>query len=137
MNDDGYSVEKTITKGVKRVKGKNEKVFARGDIYYCDLRADAGSVQRGYRPVVIIQNDTGNRFSPTLIVTPITTIIKKEQLPTHVIMGKGFGLRNESMVLLEQIHTVDKLAQIGDYVGSISKAVMTKIDNALRLSVGL
>ena len=119
------------------MKERKEDVFSRGDIYYCDLGDTDGSVQRGYRPVLIIQNNTGNLFSPTLIVAPITTIIKKEHMPTHILIGKSFGLTEDSMVMLEQIHTVDKTEQIGEFVGRVSKTEMQKIDEALRVSVGL
>lgn len=119
------------------MKGRKIDVFSKGDIYYCDLGDTDGSVQRGYRPVLRIQNNTGNLYSPTLIVTPITTIIKKEHMPMHVIIGKSFGLSEDSMVMLEQIHTIDKIAQIGEYVGRVDELEMLKIDAALKVSVGL
>ena len=85
----------------------DKKELHRGEIYICDFVDVGGSVQNGLRPALIIQNSAGNEHSTTVIVSPITTIIKKEKLPTHVYLGAKYGLPEESMVMLEQIFTVD------------------------------
>lgn len=114
------------------------KEFHRGDIYYCEFADIGGSVQSGLRPALIIQNDIGNQFSPTVIVSPITSIVKKMDLPTHVYLGKSFGLDEESMVMLEQIHTVDKEIHLKEYIGEITDdAMLRKIDKAIKISMGL
>lgn len=84
-------------------------MFLRGDIYYADLPSVIGCEQGGIRPVLVIQNNTGNRFSPTVIVAAITSRMDKHPLPTHVFLGSGrYGLPRNSMVMLEQIRTIDK-----------------------------
>ena len=115
-----------------------QKDFHRGDIYFCDFIEQGGSVQSGLRPALIIQNNMGNKYSSTLIVSPITSIVKKKDQPTHVYLDKNFGLNEESMVMLEQINTVDKEVHIKEYVGSVNdKKVIAEIDKALRISLGL
>ena len=115
-----------------------QKDFHRGDIYFCDFIEQGGSVQSGLRPALIIQNNMGNKYSSTLIVSPITSIVKKKDQPTHVYLNKNFGLNEESMVMLEQINTVDKEVHIKEYVGSVNdKRVIAEIDKALRISLGL
>lgn len=113
-----------------------QKEFHRGDIYYCEFVDVGGSVQSGLRPALIIQNEVGNKYGPTLIVAPITSIIKKKRLPTHVYVGEKFGLKENSMIMLEQINTVDKHIHIRDYIGTISdRKVMEEINEALRISL--
>lgn len=115
-----------------------QKDFHRGDIYFCDFIEQGGSVQSGLRPALIIQNNMGNKYSSTLIVSPITSIVKKKNQPTHVYLNRDFGLSEESMVMLEQINTVDKRVHIKEYIGSISdRKVIDRINRALRISLGL
>ena len=116
----------------------DKKELHRGEIDICDFVDVGGSVQNGLRPALIIQNSAGNEHSTTVIVSPITTIIKKEKLPTHVYLGTKYGLPEESMVMLEQIFTVDKNYHIRDYVGLIEdKETLSRINDALRISLAL
>ena len=107
----------------------------RGDIYYADLSPVVGSEQDGVRPVLCIQNDTGNKHSPTIIVAAITSRESKANFPTHVSISTK-GLKKKSHVLLEQIRTIDK-ARLREYVGRISKDDMGKVDHAIIVSMGL
>lgn len=107
----------------------------RGDIYYADLSGAAGSEQDGIRPVLIIQNDTGNKFSPTVIVAAITSKEKRMGMPTHILLGTEFGLRESSIVMLEQIRTIDK-TRLGQYVGRIDGKTMRYVENAVNISLG-
>ena len=108
----------------------------RGDIYYADLNPIKGSEQGGdVRPVLVIQNDIGNQFSPTLIIAAITNR-KKSNLPTHVTV-KGEGcLREDSIILLEQIRTIDRI-RLKEYIGCLDSKYMCKVDKALEVSIGL
>ena len=108
----------------------------RGDIYYADLSPVVGSEQGGVRPVLIVQNDTGNRYSPTVIAAAITSRRDKTHLPTHVLLEDVPGLAPTSLLLLEQIRTVDR-RRLRGYIGQISKKKMKEIDTALAISVGL
>ena len=108
----------------------------RGQMYFATLDPVIGSEQGGNRPVLVIQNDVGNRFSPTVIVAPITTQIKKMRQMTHIGIPPYFGLPQNSMAMLEQIRTIDK-SRLGDYVGCLDDDVMDYIDEALGISVGL
>lgn len=112
------------------------KIIRRGDIFYADLGETVGSEQAGIRPVLVLQNDVGNVHSPTLIVAGITSKIKKLYIPTHVLLGYGFGLTEESMVMLEQITTIDK-QRIRGYVGTVDSVTMNKIERAMQVSLGL
>lgn len=115
----------------------DNKVFNRGDVYFANMGEYNGSVQGGTRPVVIIQNDIGNRFSPTVIVAIITSQTNKRLLPTHIELDhKYIGLYKESIVTLEQIRTVNKTDLIS-YVGCLSKEDMNKLDNATAISLDL
>ena len=107
----------------------------RGDIYYADLHPAVGSEQSGIRPVLIIQNNIGNRFSPTVIVAPITSRRKKKHLPTHVSVGKAPGMIPHSIILTEQIRTLDK-SRLLEYIGTVQPEVMQKVDRAINISVG-
>lgn len=108
----------------------------RGEIYYADLEPVRGSEQGGIRPVLIIQNDVGNRYSPTVIVAVITGRIKRRRLPTHVLLdGKQSGLHTKSTVKLEHLRTLDK-ERLLSYVGKIEKSKMDEVDLALEISVG-
>ena len=104
----------------------------RGDILYAELGAAVGSEQAGFRPVVVVQNDVGNRYSPTVVVAPLTSNIRKNILPTHVHVGRESGVR-PSLVLLEQLRTVDK-CRLGDKIGHVNKSVMRRLMQQ-RLSV--
>ena len=115
-----------MTSGVKR-----------GDIYYADLSPVVGSEQGGLRPVLIVQNDTGNRHSPTVIAAAITSQINKAKLPTHIeLEAKSYGLSKDSVVLLEQIRTIDK-RRLRERMGKLDSNLMNKVDNAIAVSFGL
>jgi mRNA interferase MazF len=112
-------------------------VVKRGDIFYADLSPVVGSEQGGIRPVIIIQNDIGNKYSPTVIISAITSQINKAKLPTHVeISSEEYGLNKDSVVLLEQIRTLDK-RRLKEKIGHMSDRDMEKVDQALLISVGL
>ena len=109
----------------------------RGDIFYADLSPVIGSEQGGIRPVIIIQNDIGNKYSPTIIVAAITSQINKAKLPTHVeISSEEYGLNKDSVVLLEQIRTVDK-KRLKEKIGHMTDKDIQKVDEALLISMGL
>jgi len=112
------------------------KSILRGDLYYADLNPVIGSEQGGIRPVLIIQNDVGNKHSPTVIVAAITSKEGKSILPTHAILGAESGLDRDSIVLLEQIRTIDK-RRLREYVGALGAGDMSAVDKALAISVGL
>ena len=109
----------------------------RGEIYYADLSPVVGSEQGGMRPVLIIQNNVGNHYSPTVIVAAITAKIQKAKMPTHVeISAEEFELEKDSVVLLEQIRTIDK-QRLKEKVTQLNQETMKKINEALEISVGL
>ena len=109
----------------------------RGDIFYADLSPVVGSEQGGTRPVLIVQNDTGNRHSPTVIAAAITSQTGKARLPTHIsLAGHDVGLTKDSVVLLEQIRTIDK-KRLGEKMGHLDDSVMRAVDNAITVSFGL
>ena len=110
----------------------------RGDIYYADLSPVVGSEQGGVRPVLIIQNDTGNRYSPTVIAAAITSQTGKARLPTHIDLPveQSCGLSRDSIVLLEQLRTLDK-RRLREKMGQLDEAVMREIDTAIAVSLGL
>jgi mRNA interferase MazF len=109
----------------------------RGDVYFADLSPVVGSEQGGVRPVLVIQNDIGNRFSPTVIVAAITAQIQKAKLPTHVeIDAKRYGFERDSVILLEQIRTIDK-QRLTDKITHLDEEMMEKVDDALQISLGL
>jgi mRNA interferase MazF len=112
-------------------------IVKRGDVYFADLSPVVGSEQGGVRPVLVIQNDIGNRFSPTVIVAAITAQIQKAKLPTHVeIDAKRYGFERDSVILLEQIRTIDK-QRLTDKITHLDDEMMEKVDDALQISVGL
>ena len=116
---------------------KKNWVYRRGDIYCADLNPVIGSEQGGTRPVVVIQNDTGNKHAPTLIVATVTSKTrKKEQMPTHYLFKNNPAFAEPSVVMLEQIRTIDK-SRIERYLGRASQSEMTEIDKALLTSVAL
>jgi len=110
----------------------------RGDIYYADLSPVVGSEQGGVRPVLIIQNDTGNRYSPTVIAAAITSQTGKARLPTHIDLPvtQSRGLSRDSVVLLEQVRTLDK-KRLREKMGHVEESVMEKVDLAIAVSFGL
>jgi mRNA interferase MazF len=115
----------------------HNNIIKRGDIFNCDLSPVVGSEQGGLRPVLIIQNQVGNLHSKTVIVAAITSKTEKITIPTHIyINDKKCGLEKESLVLLEQIRTVDRL-RLSDYRGSLLPTEMNMINKALSISVGL
>lgn len=109
----------------------------RGDIYYADLSPVVGSEQGGVRPVLIVQNDTGNKHSPTVIAAAITSQTGKARLPTHITLAShSCGLPKDSVVLLEQIRTLDK-KRLREHMGKVDDQVMRRVDNAIAVSFGL
>lgn len=109
----------------------------RGDIYYADLRPVIGSEQGGVRPVVVIQNNIGNRHSPTVIVASITSRLGKHRLPTHIMIGSNFpGLYRDSMILMEQVRTIDR-SRLLEYIGSLDSAQLMRMNRAIVISLGL
>lgn len=109
----------------------------RGDIYYADLSPVVGSEQGGIRPVLIVQNNVGNRFSPTVIAAAITSQRYKTDLPTHIkVNADGCGLARDSIVLLEQVRTLDK-KRLKEKMGTLGGADMNRVDEALSVSLGI
>ena len=112
-------------------------VVKRGDVFFADLSPVVGSEQGGVRPVLVIQNDIGNRFSPTVIVAAITAQIQKAKLPTHVeINAKLHGFDRDSVILLEQIRTIDK-QRLTDKITHLDDEMMEKVNESLQISLGL
>lgn len=109
----------------------------RGDVFFADLSPVVGSEQGGVRPVLVIQNDIGNRFSPTVIISAITAQIDKAKLPTHVeIDADVYGFERDSVILLEQIRTIDK-QRLTDKITHLDGEMMAKVDEAIQISLGL
>ena len=109
----------------------------RGDIFYADLSPVVGSEQGGTRPVLIVQNDTGNKHSPTVIAAAITSQTGKARLPTHIsLSGHDVGLSKDSVVLLEQIRTIDK-RRLREHMGHVDDGLMNQVDSAIAVSFGL
>jgi mRNA interferase MazF len=109
----------------------------RGEIFFADLNPVVGSEQGGLRPVLILQNDIGNTYSPTTIVAALTSRIKRAKLPTHVEVAKErYSLDRDSVILLEQLRTIDK-QRLKERVGALDEEAMTRVENALIISLGL
>ena len=109
----------------------------RGDIYYADLSPVVGSEQGGLRPVLIVQNDVGNKYSPTVIAAAITSQINKAKMPTHIeVDASEYGLAKNSVILLEQIRTIDK-KRLKEKIGLVDDELMEKVNDALVISFGL
>ena len=122
-----------ISRSVKHMDG----IVRRGDIFYADLSPVVGSEQGGTRPVLIVQNDTGNRHSPTVIAAAITSQTGKARLPTHInIAGGSVGLTKDSVILLEQIRTIDK-RRLREHMGKLDQDHMHLVDEAIAVSFGL
>ena len=114
-----------------------KRTVKRGDIYYADLNPVVGSEQGGIRPVLIISNDIGNRHSSTVIAAAITSRVQtKMMLPTHVSVNEGECLNRDSIILLEQIRTIDK-KRLREFVGVLNQGAFSEIDRALAVSVGI
>lgn len=107
----------------------------RGDVFFADLDPVLGSEQGGIRPVLVVQNNIGNRYSPTLVVLPLSTA-KKNYLPTHIHICGSKSLPRDSIVLAEQIRTIDRY-RLREYVGSIDKEIMVEINRAMKISIGV
>lgn len=117
--------------------GKVKMSVKRGDIYYADLSPVVGSEQGGLRPVLIIQNDVGNKYSPTVIAAAITSRMGKSRLPTHIdIYADRVGLAKDSVVLLEQIRTLDK-RRLKEKMGHLDESMMNEVNMAIAVSFGL
>jgi mRNA interferase MazF len=112
-------------------------IVKRGDMFYADLSPVVGSEQGGIRPVLIVQNDVGNKYSPTVIAAAITSQTNKTRLPTHIdIDSKAYGLMKDSVILTEQVRTIDK-TRLKEKIGKIDIETMNKVNNALGVSFGL
>ena len=111
-------------------------MIKRGELYYADLSPVVGSEQGGVRPILIVQNDTGNKYSPTIIAAAITSQLEKAKLPTHIqLPAEKYGLPKDSVVLLEQIRTLDK-KRLKEKIGELPVVEMTKVNEALLISLG-
>ncbi len=109
----------------------------RGDIFYADLSPVVGSEQGGLRPVLIVQNDVGNKYSPTVIAAAITSQVTKAKLPTHIgVYAESYGLAKDSVILLEQMRTIDK-TRLKEKMGHLDEDVMDKVNDAISVSLGL
>lgn len=118
-------------------RGVNNVLVRRGDVYYADLNPVIGSEQGGVRPVLVVQNDVGNKYSPTVIIAAITSQIDKAKLPTHVELAhEDFGLEKDSVILLEQLRTIDK-RRLKEKITFLDQDIMVKVDEALKISLGL
>lgn len=113
-----------------------EKQYQRGNIFLADLRPTVHSEQSGVRPVLVISNDKGNASSPTVIVAAITSNLDKPSLPTHVAVKTDCGLHRDSIILLEQLRTLDK-RRLGRQVGTLNENVMKEVDGAIAVSIGI
>ncbi|MBR1891374.1 MAG: type II toxin-antitoxin system PemK/MazF family toxin [Clostridia bacterium] len=110
-------------------------MIKRGELYYADLSPVVGSEQGGVRPVLVVQNDVGNRYSPTVIAAAVTSKLDKARLPTHIELPAEFGLNKNSIILLEQIRTLDK-RRLKERIGLLTPTLMRKVDRALYISLG-
>ena len=114
-----------------------EKMICRGDLFYYDFGDNSGSVQSGERPVLVVQADDYNQNAPTIIVAAVTSVIKKRYLPSHIILGEEFGLKKPSMVLLEQIRTVNR-EDLREYIGTVDDdKLFRQINATLKKTFGL
>jgi mRNA interferase MazF len=112
-------------------------MIKRGELYYADLSPVVGSEQGGIRPVLVIQNDIGNKYSPTVIAAAITSKLNKAKMPTHIELSRvEYGLEKDSVVLLEQIRTIDK-SRLREKIGEISEEKMNQVNRAVMISLGV
>ena len=108
----------------------------RGELYYADLSPVVGSEQGGVRPVLVVQNDVGNKYSPTVIAAAVTSTINKAKLPTHIeLPSSSYGLQRDSVILLEQIRTLDK-RRLKERIGELNEITMNQVDKAILISLG-
>ena len=107
----------------------------RGELYYADLSPVVGSEQGGVRPVLVVQNDVGNKYSPTVIAAAVTSRINKAKLPTHIELPQAYGLQKDSVILLEQIRTIDK-KRLMSRIGQLPPATMSRVNKAILISLG-
>ena len=108
----------------------------RGELYYADLSPVVGSEQGGIRPVLVVQNDVGNKYSPTVIAAAVTSKINKAKLPTHIeLSSNSYGLQKDSVILLEQIRTLDK-RRLKERIGELNESTMTRVDKAILIGLG-
>ena len=110
-------------------------MIKRGELYYADLSPVVGSEQGGIRPVLIVQNDVGNKYSPTVIAVAVTSQIGKARLPTHIALDTTCGLQRDSVALTEQVRTLDK-RRLKDRIGALDDKAMQKVNDALLISLG-
>lgn len=112
-------------------------MIKRGELYFADLSPVVGSEQGGIRPVLVVQNDIGNKYSPTVIVAAITSKLNKAKLPTHMeISSREYGLEKDSVILLEQIRTIDK-TRLKEKIGELSEHKMNQVNKAMLISLGV
>lgn len=137
MKENIIKLEGNFQWGQIRHGGVNDVEIRRGDIFYADLSPVVGSEQGGVRPVLVVQNDVGNKYSPTIIVSAITSRLSKTKLPTHIeIPGEMYGLNKDSVILLEQVRTIDKI-RLREKTGHLDENFMAKVNEALNTSFGL
>jgi len=129
------SARSGVVPDTKRASLCGKLTVKRGDVFYADLSGTIGSEQGGIRPVLVVQNNVGNFHSPTIIIAPISTA-GKHYLPVHIRIGKSGGLSRDSTVFLEQIRTIDH-QRIRHYVGTLDSEMMRKIDDAIKISLGV
>ena len=138
---DTRTERKGFCRGKKRAKFPQKEcwtlIVKKGDLYFADLSPVVGSEQGGVRPVLVVQNDVGNRYSPTIIVAAVTSQTGKSKLPTHVeLAATQGGLSKNSVVLLEQLRTIDK-QRLKERIGTLSEAQIPSVDEALSVSLGI
>lgn len=138
LAEEGLSCDSEALLRCEQILAESEyQMVKRGDIYYADLSPVVGSEQGGIRPVLIIQNDVGNKYSPTVIATAITSQINKAKMPTHIELDANeYGLSKDSVVLAEQIRTIDK-QRLKEKIGHLDDKRMRKVNEALEISFGL
>ncbi len=128
---------KTLYYTKQDFRSVNNVLVRRGDIFYADLNPVIGSEQGGIRPVLVVQNDVGNKYSPTVIIAAITSQIDKAKLPTHIeLQSEDYGIEKDSVILLEQLRTIDK-RRLKEKITILDQDIMAKVDEALKVSLGL
>ena len=127
-----YNAIRSVVGFSKEVVKMNVK---RGELYYADLSPVVGSEQGGIRPVLVVQNDIGNKYSPTIIAAAVTSKINKAKLPTHIELPSAYGLAKDSVILLEQIRTLDK-RRLKERIGELPPATMLRVNRAILISLG-
>ncbi len=121
----------------KNFRSVNNVIVKRGDLFYADLSPVVGSEQGGIRPVLVVQNDVGNKYSPTIIAAAVTSQINKAKMPTHIeISAETYGLVKDSVILMEQIRTIDK-KRLKEKIGHADEELMEKVNKALSVSFAL